>query len=242
MKKKSKLKAIVAVVAVVVAVIVAVLAFKVTSDLKKEKELNNEIESLYSLLNTYPLDYEALDKKLSAVVTTDDYAKVEKAIKEYSADFVDNMKQFDELINDETLTNAVSVENIKKDGPDFAETKKNLSQSKVSLEKVLTNISDYLTEETAMSYIKDIELDDYYKDLYKQYALGDNLSEMQSARDEIMKSLNDVKALIENEEETINFLVKNKGKWEVEDNQLVFYSEALTKQYNDIISKIKVSE
>ena len=39
MKKKSKLKAIVAVVAVVVAVIVAVLAFKVTSDLKKRKSL-----------------------------------------------------------------------------------------------------------------------------------------------------------------------------------------------------------
>ena len=62
---------------------------------------------------------------------------------------------------------------------------------------------------------------------------------MESARDEIVKNLNDVKALIENEEETINFLVKNKKSWEIENDQLVFYSESLSKQYNDIIAKIQ---
>ena len=142
MKKKSKAKPIIIVVAVVAVAIIAAIVFNVASDLKKEEQLNNEIDSLYTLLNTYPLDYEALDKHLSAVVTTDDYAKVEKAVKDYSADFVDCMKQFDELINDETLTNAISIENIKKDGPDFTETKKKLGESKSSLEKVLTDISD----------------------------------------------------------------------------------------------------
>ena len=84
-----------------------------------------------------------------------------------------------------------------------------------------------------------MELDEYYTDLYKQYVLGDNLSEMESARDEIVKSLNDLKALIENEQEAINFLVKNKRSWKVENNQLVFYSDSLIKQYNNIIAKIK---
>ena len=237
MKRKTKI--ILFVIAILVIACIVAIAFMLTSDLKQEEKLGKELDSLYTLLNNYPLDYESLDKQLSTIITTDDYAKVEKAIKDYSKEFVNYMKQFDTLINDETLINAVNIENIKEDGPDFTNTKKKLSEAKTSLDTILTNFSDYLTEGVALSYIKDIELDEYYTDLYKQYALGDNLSEMESARDEIIKSLNDVKALIENEEETVNFLVKNKGSWEIENDQLVFYSDSLSKQYNDIIAKIQ---
>ncbi len=240
MKKKTKI--ILIVIAIVIIVGIAAIAFIVTSDLKQEGKLEKELDSLYTLLNNYPLDYESLDKQLSTIITTDDYAKVEKAVKDYSKDFVNYMKQFDTLINDETLKNAVNIENIKEDGPDFTNTKKKLSESKTSVDTILNNFSEYLTEEAALSYIKDIELDEYYTNLYRQYVLGDNLAEMQSARDEIIKSLNDIKTLIENEEETINFLAQNKENWEVENDQLLFYSEALSDQYNDIISKIKEVE
>ena len=239
---KSGKKIILFVIAILVIICIVAIALLVTSDLKQEEKLGKELDSLYALLNNYPLDYESLDKKISITITTDDYAKVEKAIKDYSGDFINYMKQFDTLINDETLINAVNVENIKDDGPDLTNTKKKLSKCKTSLDTILTNFSDHLTEEVALSYIKDIELDEYYTELYKQYVLGDNLSEMESARDEIVKSLNDVKALIENEEETIDFLVKNKGSWEIENDQLVFYSESLSNQYNDIVSKIKELE
>lgn len=239
---KKKTKTILFIIAVLVIACIVAIILMVTSDLKEEKKLEKELDSLYALLNNYPLDYESLDKKISTIITTDDCAKVEKAVKNYSGDFINYMKQFDTLINDETLVNAVSIENIKEDGPDFTNTKNKLSEAKTSLDTILTNFSDYLTEEAALSYIKDAELDEYYTDLYKQYALGDNLSEMQSARDEIISSLNDVKALIENEEETIDFLIKNKGSWEIENDQLAFYSESLSNQYNDIISKIKEAE
>ena len=237
MKRRTKI--ILFIIAILVIASIVAIVFMTTSDLKQEEKLGKELDSLYTLLNNYPLDYESLDKQLSTVITTDDYAKVEKAVKDYSGDFVDYMKQLDTILNNETIMNALNIENIKADGPDFTETKKTLSESKTSLDTILTNFSNYLTEEVALSYIKDIELDEYYTDLYKQYTLGDNLSEMESARDEIVKNLNDVKALIENEEETINFLVTNKGNWKIEDNQLAFHSESLNNQYNDIIAKIK---
>ena len=240
MKKKTKI--ILFVVAILVIACIVAIALMVTSDFKQEEKLGEELDSLYTLLNNYPLDYEALDKQLSTVITTDDYAKVEKAVKDYSGDFVNYMKQFDTLLNDETIINALNIENIKEDGPDFINTKKRLSESKASLDTILTNFSNYLTEEVALSYIKDMELDEYYTDLYKKYTLGDNLSEMESARDEIIKNLNNVKALIENEEETVDFLVTNKGSWETENDQLVFYSDSLSKQYNDIIAKINELE
>ena len=240
MKKKTKI--ILFVIAILVIICIVAIALLVTSDLKQEEKLGKELDSLYALLSNYPLDYESLDKQLSTTITTDDYAKVEKAIKDYSKEFVNYMKQFDTLTNDETIINAVSIENIKEDGPDFKNTKKKLSESKTSVDTILTNFSDYLTEEVALSYIKNIELDEYYTDIYKQYVLGDNLSEMESARDEIVKSLKDVKTLIENEEETVNFLVKNKKSWKIENDQLVFSSESLINQYNDIVAKIKEIE
>ncbi len=237
MKKTTKV--ILIVIAVLVIVFVAAIAFMVTSDFKQEEKLEKEIDSLYALLNNYPLDYESLDKQISTIITTDDYAKVEKAIKDYSGDFVNYMKQFDTLINDETIMNALTIENIIEDGPDFTNTTKKLSESKTSLDTISTNFSNYLTEEGALSYIKDMELDEYYTTLYKQYILGDNLSEMTSAKEEIIENLDKIKSLIENEEEAINFLVKNKKSWKIEDNQLLFYSESLSKQYNDIIAKMQ---
>ena len=54
--------------------------------------------------------------------------------------------------------------------------------------------------------------------------------------------LNDVKTLIEHEEKGINFLIEHKGSWEIENDQLVFYSDSLTNQYNDIIAKLKEAE
>lgn len=236
MKKETKI--ILSVIAILAVICIVAIALMVVPSLKQEDKLEEELESLYALLNNYPLDYENLDKKISTVVTTGDCGKVEKAVKDYYKDFEEYMKQFDTLINDETLTNAVTIENIKADGPDFVNTKNKLDEDKTSLDTLITNFSNYLTEETALSYIKDNGLDEYYTDLYKKYTLGDSLSEMESARDEIMKNLNDLKTLIENEQETIDFLVKNKGSWEVENDQLLFYSESLSNQYNAIVAKI----
>ena len=81
MKKKTKI--ILLVIAILVIVCIVAIAFMVTSDLKQEEKLGGELDSLYTLLNNYPLDYESLDKQLSTIITTDDYAKVEKAVKDY---------------------------------------------------------------------------------------------------------------------------------------------------------------
>ena len=62
MKKKTKI--ILIVIAIFVIACIAVIAFMVTSDLKQEEKLGKELDSLYALLNNYPLDYDSLDKKL----------------------------------------------------------------------------------------------------------------------------------------------------------------------------------
>lgn len=237
MKKKTKI--ILLVIAILVIICIVAIALRVTSNLKQEKKLGDELDSLYGLLDNYPIDYESLDTKLSTTITTGDYAKVERAVKDYSGDFMKYMKQFYTLTDDKDLINAIGAENIKKDGPDFANTKKKLSETKTSLNTILTNLSNYFTEEFVLSYIKDSELDEYYINLYKQYVRGDNLAEMQSDINGIIKSVNSVKTLVENEEEIIDFLAKNNGSWKIENDKLLFYSESLSNEYNAIVTKMK---
>ena len=236
MKKRTKI--ILSVIAVLVIVCIAVIAFMVTSDLKQEKKLNEELNSLYSLLDSYPYDYDSLDKQFATIVTTNDYAKVEKAVKDYSRDFIGYMKQLENLLNNETIVSALKIENIKEDGPDFTKTKQELNEAKTSLETISTKFSNFLTEEVAMSYIKDMELDEHYTNLYKKYVLGSSLAEMEASKDGVLGSLDTIKNLIETEEEAANFLAENKASWKVENDQLLFYSTSLSKQYNDIIAKI----
>ena len=96
MKKSTKI--ILLVIAIILIAGIAAIAVMVNSDLKQEEKLKAELDSLYTLLNNYPLDYETLDKQISTIVTTGDCEKVERAVKNYSKDFVGYMKQFDALM------------------------------------------------------------------------------------------------------------------------------------------------
>lgn len=240
MKKKTKIT--LGVIAILIFAVIAIIAFMFVKDLKQEENLNTELASLYELLDKYPLNYEAIDTNLKQTVTSGDYAKVERAVKDYSGNFVTCVKQLDELFNNEALVNALSTDNIKEDGPDFTKTKQD--DAKNSLDKIYSDLSSYFTEDKVMSYINDKNLDNYYIDLLKKYTFEGNKEDgstfdLEAEGKEIISSLDEFKNLIATEQELVEFLIKNKRSWKVVDNELVFYSSNLTNQYNNLISKLK---
>lgn len=242
MKKKTKI--ILGIIAILVIAVIAIVAFMFVKDLKQEENLNTELASLYELLDKYPLNYEAIDVNLKQTITSGDYAKVERAVKDYSGNFVTCVKQLDELFNNEALVNALSTDNIKEDGPDFPKTKQQLDDAKNSLDKIYSDLSSYFTEDKVMSYINDKNLDDYYIDLYKKYTFegtkeDGSAFDLEAEGKEIISSLDEFKNLITTEQELVEFLIKNKRSWKVVNNELVFYSSNLTNQYNNLISKLK---
>ena len=242
MKKKTKIT--LGVIAILIFAVIAIIAFMFVKDLKQEENLNTELASLYELLDKYPLNYEAIDTNLKQTVTSGDYAKVERAVKDYSGNFVTCVKQLDELFNNEALVNALSTDNIKEDGPDFTKTKQQLDDAKNSLDKIYSDLSSYFTEDKVMSYINDKNLDNYYIDLLKKYTFEGNKEDgstfdLEAEGKEIISSLDEFKNLIATEQELVEFLIKNKRSWKVVDNELVFYSSNLTNQYNNLISKLK---
>ena len=56
---------------------------------------------------------------------------------------------------------------------------------------------------------------------------------------EIENSLNEANQILETETQIINFLSENKGNWEVQGENIVFNSDALTNQYNEYVSQLQ---
>ena len=231
MKKK-----VLIIIAIIVAIIVGIITYMLITDLNQESKLKDELNYLDSLVNVENIDLDKIDEILNRTVTKDDYQVVEKAYKSYLSDSFDNIVTITNIINDEQLTNVLTVENYQEDGPDFVVSKEYLETSKEVLINSKTNYYTLLSEEKAMSYIDTEGLDSYYIDLYKDELLGD--IETESADQTIANSIDDIINIIDISLEALNFLSENKESWIIQNNQIVFDNQDLTDEYNRIIDKL----
>lgn len=228
---KKKILIIIGVLILLIAILIAVFVVK---DLRQEKTLRDEIASIQELAGSEQMD--AVNEKLGHIVTTGDYAKVEKAVKNYMADNFNNAITIAEALNDEVLTNALTAENYMSDGPDFVKTKLLLSDLQKRLTKAKEEQKRLSTNETVMSYLKDKE-DSYYVDLYKEI-IGEEESAFEDAI-EIEQSIDEVLDMVAVEQSVIDFLSENKGQWTVQDGIIAFSDEALNVQYNQLLLELE---
>lgn len=231
MKKKTLI-----IVGVVVALIVGFITYFVITDLNQEEKLKNELTEISNLVNTKDIDMEKVNKRLDTIVTTGEYAIVEKAVKEYLSDSFDNSIEMANLLNDERITKSLTIENYKEDGKDFKNTKVYLNETITKLENCKNKYYEFLTEEKAMSYINNENLDSYYIDFYKNEIMSD-IEETKNDKT-IENSINDVISLLQNTEKVIDFLVENKDNWEVNEENIIFNSELLSNKYNELIDNL----
>lgn len=189
-------------------IIITLIAIFVVKDLRQEKTLRDEIASIQELAGSEQMDMDAVYEKLGHIVTTGDYAKVEKAVKNYMADNFNNAITIAEALNDEVLTNALTAENYTSDGPDFVKTKLLLNDLKERLTNAKEEMKRLSEDETVMSYLKDKE-DSYYVDLYKEI-IGEEESASEDAI-EIEQSIDEVLDMVAVEQSVIDFLSESKG-------------------------------
>ena len=147
------------------------------------------------------------------------------------------MEKMKNTLDDEKIEKSLTAENYKEDGPEFIETKKYLAETKQSLEDGKNKFYELLTEDGAMKYIKEQNVDSYYEDIYNQEIKGYiNLEENQN--DTVKDAINDVIDVLTVSEKIINFLSENKGSWEIEDNSIVFDTQKLSDEYDKLVSEI----
>ncbi len=161
---------------------------------------------------------------------------MEEAFKSYLKENFENSIEIANILNDEKMTTLLTVENYQNDGKDFAESKEYITNTKATLEDCKNKYTEFLTEEKAMSYINDKGLDSYYIDLYKNELVGDMSSASQDTT--VQDSINEVIEILNTSEEVLNLLSENQESWEIDGENIVFDSENLSNQYNELINSL----
>ena len=231
-------KAIIGVVIAIVLVAVVGIGVLVVNDFRQEDILRQEMLEFENLTRAENIDLDQIDQRIRELKTTGDYGVLEKAMKDYLADVVNTSVSIANIINDERIVNALTPENYTEDGPDFVQTKQFLEQAKSDIEQYKTEVLTLLTNEGAMSYIENKNLDDYYIDLYKEIALSEDTA-IEEDNAELEASLDEAMSIIDTESQVINFLAENKSGWEIQGENIVFNSEELQNQYDELVSQIQ---
>ena len=231
MKKK-----ILIVLLIIIVIALVGVGYFVFSDMQQEDKLKTELSELNDLVNAENIDMDAVNEKLDKRITTGDYEKVEDAYKSYLRDNFDNSIQIANILNDEKITTLLTVENYQQDGKDFTNSKEYITTTRATLEECKNKYTEFLTEQKAMSYINDKELDSYYTDLYKNEFIGDMSSASQDTT--VQDSIDEVIGILNTSEEVLNLLSENQDSWEIDGENISFNSESLSNQYDELINSL----
>ena len=231
-------KAIIGVIIAIVLVAVVGIGVLVVNDFRQEDILRQEMLEFENLTRAENIDLDQIDQRIRELKTTGDYGVLEKAMKDYLADVVNVTVSIADILNDERIINALTPENYTEDGPDFVQTKQFLEEAKGKMEQYKTEVLTLLTNEGAMSYIENKNLDDYYIDLYKEIALSEDTA-IEEDNAELEASLDEAMSVIDTESQVINFLAENQSGWEIQGENIVFNSEELQNQYDELVSQIQ---
>ena len=220
------------IVAIVLLIIIGVIGYFASSDLTQSIKLRKEV----SIISQSDITKDEIDMEIK---TKGNYAAVEKTIKEYMNTYSITCKEVLNIMQDKQVAEILSAENYKNDGPDFVKSKEYIETTRINFNEKINKLIDMTSEETMKAAIEYKGLDENFKELYIELMLGEELKgDLQEAKDSLTESSVTINNILDVQEKVINMLIQNKGKWEVEDEQIVFSSQALVNQYNEYINSL----
>ena len=231
------MKKILITIGVVVALIVLLLTIIIIKDLNQEEKLRQELNEIDSLINFDEFDYDKVNERLGKTISSGDYLVVEKAAKKYLKDTIDITLTYVNLVTDEKFSNVLTLKNYQEDGPDFINTKLYIKNTKEQIEDNKNKILNQFNNETVLSYIENKNLDSYYIDFYKSLAFSSE-AEITKNKQEIEQNINVVIDTLNVYDEVIDFLIENKNEWKIEGEYIIFSTDELSNQYNELLLKL----
>ena len=231
-----KKKIVFIVIGIIVLVLLGIFGYMVVDEMNQTNKLIIEVDEVSQMFNQTSLDYEIIEQKLLTNVSKGDYLVVEKAVKQYLSDALASMKELQSVVDDNRITTLLTIDNYAEDGPDFVNTKEYIQNTKTALENLKNEFISYTTQEKMDEYISDKGLDEYYIELYNELMGGDEI--MQADIEELESSLDSIINMLNNTEVVIDFLIENKDSWELQGENIVFFSNDLVNEYNELTSNI----
>lgn len=236
MKKHKTLKICLIVIGAILLIFVGVVGVNVYQDLQIEDALDREIWEIDYILNTSDLNDNRIDRKLNSFVARDEYLVVERAIKDYLKDILDECRHLESVYNNYELNEVLYLYNFDADAPYFYNSKNIITSAKEDLVEIKDNLNNLLKEETIMAYINNKRLDSYYIDYYKELMIGQDMLEASS--DDIDENINYGISMLDAYMNYFNFLSDNADYWTSDEYYIYFETDELTDEYNRLLDII----
>ena len=179
------------------------------------------------------------DRYNTKMKTSGKYGKIEKTIKNYLDDYAVLLQDVLEDIHDEKLTKVLSYDNYKADGPEFKKSLEYITNAKKEFNTNVDKLIADAEEKNIVSYGQEHLNDNsigMYKELMLNYGLLNNFKETQTTLYDTKIRVNNI---YDTSTEVLNFLVKNKDNWTLENGEIKFKTQALYNDYNNMIKKVK---
>ena len=236
MKKKKSIKKIIIGIVIAVVIIIGLIFFTAFKELQEEDILKQEIIN-YSNKDLAKDDYPI------EVKTTGDRAYVEEAVKKYYKSLSYSVKAINSYLNDEELTNILTVESLRNDSPNYLKSHTLISNTKSKVTKEIENISSLCEEETIKNLIDKDKLNDseYYYDFYLDLMYTEKDIEMLNSTKEEMEALsNNLNEFLDKVDEILTFLETNANYIEYTDTNINFANDSLLDEYNTLVNDLTI--
>lgn len=210
-----------------------ITGFFVIRDATMVNVIDNETDKLASL------DL-ATDRFNIKVKTKGKYGKVEDNMKSYLDDVALSLQKTLLVVKNPELTKILSFENYKNDGPDFTKSLSFLEKSSNDFNTNIDSILKRLEDKSIKNYGKKNIDEDYYRKLFNQFMLRDDMKEKYNKTSLLLKeSKTNINHIFEISYQTLTFLVNHKDEWQLENNEIQFKTDELMNQYNSLIGSLK---
>ncbi len=232
-----KKKAIIILLIIIALLVFTFLFFKVYKDLRKESTIRNEIQEINRIIEQNNTDdediiYEILDRR---TIEKGSYKKIENAIKNYYKDYYSSYKNIVFLLEEESIYNYLSNDNLKDFDNTYAKSKDHIINTNAQVEELYKTFTSYETEDKKNSYIAETKLDNYYKNFYIELT-SNTLSETNV--DEVKTNYTKYTTNLEIYNEALDFLNSKKNSWKIKNDIIVFEQVEDYETYMSIINKL----
>lgn len=218
--------------------IIAVIAAAVAAGVFVFFNINSQVSILSeeaSTIKNMDINNDEVDMTLHC---TGDYMAVEDAMKSYINSYLEELKNFESIMNDDALTTLLGIDNLSADNPEFLNSRAVIEAKKQEISTEGLKLIDMAKEENIMAALDDFGVSNFQKNLYKKMMLeniGINFyypeSEIEKAETEKITRLDSIGSVFD-------FLQMNLGNWSINDSMIKFSNDQLLDEYRNLISNI----
>ena len=180
-------------------------------------------------------DTDNINTRLNTITTSGDYVLVKKAAKNYLKDKEKLFKEMYEILdNSDNIENLLMIDNIKTDSKEFVNTISLINNTGSKLTKLRDEYQSLTSKEKIESYLsKKLREDDYYNDYYLNELMADMMNNQKN-----LDAINEYLATVSKLKDIFSFLRENKDNWNLENDKIMFNSEALYNYYEGLLTGI----